>query len=76
SACAPITSVRGQFLGALGIVIKAEYFADLVSARKIGATGYGYMMNKQGIILAHPVRDHILKLDVNTIAELAAINQR
>ena len=76
SACAPITSERGQFLGALGIVIKAEYFADLVSARKIGATGYGYMMNKQGIILAHPVRDHILKLDVNTIAQMAGINQR
>ena len=40
SAFAPIKSDRGEFLGVFGTVIKAQYFTDLISQRKIGETGY------------------------------------
>jgi methyl-accepting chemotaxis protein len=76
SASAPIKNESGKFLGILGLVIKADYFGDMVSGRTIGRTGYAYMINTNGIILAHPNREHILKLDVNTIAPMAAINKR
>jgi methyl-accepting chemotaxis protein len=76
SASAPIKNASGKFLGILGLVIKADYFGDMVSGRTIGRTGYAYMINTNGIILAHPNREHVLKLDVNTIAPMAAINKR
>ncbi|MFO7715393.1 methyl-accepting chemotaxis protein [Desulfosarcina sp.] len=74
--CAPIKSDNGQFLGILGTVIKAEHFTNLVASRKIGQTGYGYMMDNKGIVLAHPTAEHVLKLDVNSIPDMASINKR
>jgi methyl-accepting chemotaxis protein len=72
--CVPIKGTSGKFLGVFGLVIKAEYFTEVVSSRKIGETGYGYMINQKGLILAHPKSEHIMKLDVTSIGEMAAIN--
>jgi len=74
--CAPIQGDRRQFLGLLGIAVKAEYLTDLIANRKIGQTGYGYMINETGMILAHPKADNILKLDVTTMAEMKSINDK
>jgi methyl-accepting chemotaxis protein len=75
-ACVPIKSDGSRFVGVLGLVIKAEFFTDLVSNRKIGRTGYGYMIDKNGLILAHPKPEYVLKLNVSGIKEMAALNKR
>jgi methyl-accepting chemotaxis protein len=75
-AGAPVLAQNGEFLGILGFAIKARYFAQPIPDRKIGRTGYGYMINRNGIVIAHPNPDHVLKLDVNTIAPMAGINKR
>jgi len=72
---APVRSASTPFLGAVGLVLKADYFTRLVAERKVGTTGYAYMTNKEGIILAHPKAEHVLKLDVTTIKEMAGINE-
>jgi len=74
--CTPILMENGKFLGTLGLVIKAEYFTEVVASRKIGDTGYGYMINKKGLILAHPKQELVLSLDVTTIKEMASINRK
>jgi methyl-accepting chemotaxis protein len=66
-AAAPITSPGGAFLGIFGLVIKADSIISLVSDRKIGATGYGFMVNKQGLMVAHPDKKQILSLDLNRV---------
>lgn len=76
AVCAPIKGRNGQFLGMVGTVIKASYFTELISNRKIGKTGYGYMLDKNGLVMSHPNPDHILKLNVTTIKEMSEINQR
>lgn len=75
-ACAPILSDANEFLGALGVVIRAEFFTNLISGRKIGNTGYGYMINSKGIVIAHPKKDFLLKLDVTKIDAMKKINDR
>lgn len=72
-ALVPIKSESGDFLGMFGAVIKAEFFIDVISGRKIGKTGYGFMLNKEGVVLSHPVADNILKLDAAKIPEMKAI---
>lgn len=72
---APIRSKTNQFLGVVGLVLKAEYFTHLVADRKVGETGYAYMINKEGIIIAHPKSEHLLKLKVTAIKEMSAINE-
>jgi len=76
TVCAPIQSVQGRFTGLLGTVIKANYFTDLISSRKIGETGYGYMINEKGLTLAHPKPEYILKLNLTSIAEMKEINDK
>jgi methyl-accepting chemotaxis protein len=67
---APYLSPRGEFLGVFATVIKAEYLTTIIANRKIGRTGYGYMLNEKGVVLAHPVTDNVLKTDINQIPEM------
>mgnify|MGYP001217470515 CR=1 FL=1 len=76
TVCAPIQNDQGQFMGLLGLVIKANYLTDLVSNRKIGESGYGFMVDRNGVILAHPKAENILTLDITTIAEMKGIADR
>jgi len=75
-ACAPIQSLNNTFLGGLGVLIKADFFASLISDRKVGDTGYGYMINEKGIVIAHPKKEFLLKLDVNKIDAMKSINDK
>ena len=60
--------IEGQgFLGAVGLVFKVELLTELISGRKIGKTGYGFMTDENGLILAHPISENILKLDVTKL---------
>ncbi|MCW7752909.1 methyl-accepting chemotaxis protein [Desulfobotulus sp. H1] len=69
----PILSEKGEFLGVFATVINAEYLTNIVSTRTLGRTGYGYMLNEKGVVLAHPVPDTILKTDINNIPEMSHI---
>ena len=62
--CAPVKSATQEFVGSLGVVLKVEFLTGLISGRKIGKTGYGYMTDKSGLILAHPVPENILSLNL------------
>ncbi len=64
---APIVSEQGEFLGIFGLVIKVEYLTDLISGRKIGNTGYGFMTDKTGLVLAHPTPKNILSLNISEL---------
>lgn len=62
--CSPIKSNSSALIGAFSLVIKVEYLANLISGRKIGKTGYGFMTDKTGLLIAHPVADNILTLNL------------
>lgn len=65
--CAPIISDDGNFLGAFGMSMKASALTDLVQTKKIGETGYAFMINENGIIIAHPNEELLLTLDLKTV---------
>ncbi len=75
-ACAPIEAKNGKFLGTFGLVIHANYFTELVSGRKIGETGYGFMADANGLCIAHPKPENILKTNFTNIKEMDAITRR
>jgi len=54
--------VLGVFVNAVKLSHFNENFVDQI---KIGEEGYAYMFNKQGKILAHPVKSNILELDIS-----------
>ncbi|MBF0303874.1 MAG: methyl-accepting chemotaxis protein, partial [Desulfamplus sp.] len=66
--CAPVKSPQNTVEGTFCIVIRIAYFTEIISNRKIGATGYGYMVNKDSLIIAHPVNDMILSVNLHDLA--------
>jgi diguanylate cyclase (GGDEF)-like protein len=72
--CGPIFSDNGAFLGVVGTLLKASVITNLVTTRKIGETGYCFMINEQGLIIAHPDEKNVLKLDLKTVEGMGKIS--
>ena len=62
TACAPIMK-EGAFIGAVILGIKLDSLSEKVSA-KMGETGYGFMIDSKGQVLAHPKKEFILEMDM------------
>ncbi len=63
---APILDGR-NVIGILGLPLDVGSFAQrLVTKVKIGKTGYPVILNKAGLVVAHPDKDFIFKLDTAT----------
>ncbi|MDR3564749.1 MAG: methyl-accepting chemotaxis protein [Negativicutes bacterium] len=52
---------NGQIVGVIAAVIDFGSLAKKVGAIKVGQTGYGYLIDKTGLIVFHPNKDMILK---------------
>ena len=72
-ATAPLKSGSGQMLGLLGLAINVDFLIETVASKKIGQTGYAYMANADGIIVAHPKMELVLELDLKTLAGMESI---
>ncbi|KPJ97493.1 MAG: hypothetical protein AMJ60_11005 [Desulfobacterales bacterium SG8_35] len=56
-------TVNGVLLG----YIDLEYFNNtFIDSIRLGNTGYAYMLNPKGLVIAHPDKENILKLDLST----------
>jgi methyl-accepting chemotaxis protein len=73
--CAPILSDDGTFLGAFGMSMKASALTDLVQTKKIGQTGYAFMADENGIIIAHPNAEFLLTLDLKTLKGMEGLTK-
>ncbi|MDR2551034.1 MAG: methyl-accepting chemotaxis protein [Desulfobulbus sp.] len=73
--CAPIFSYSGEFLGVFGLSLKAQQLLSHVSTVKVGSTGYAFMCDRSGLIVAHPSKELEMKLDLKTLAGMEAITR-
>jgi methyl-accepting chemotaxis protein len=73
TACAPIAQ-DGKFVGSVAVVIKMDSLADLVTA-KMGQTGFGFMVDQTGLLIAHPDKANILTLNLTTIKGMEEISK-
>lgn len=64
TVCAPIMSGTGEFLGALAVVLKVDFVANKVASVKFGRTGYSFMVDKSGLIIAHPKKELVFSLNI------------
>ncbi|MFH2065187.1 MAG: methyl-accepting chemotaxis protein [Pseudomonadota bacterium] len=61
---APILDSSGKIVGVAGTAIKIDFLIDKIVSTKIGETGYPFMLNKDGLTIAHPKKEHILNLNL------------
>ena len=53
----------GTLRGMAGFEIKMETLSAVVASIKLGNTGYGWMVDQRGIVIAHPVKETVLVLN-------------
>ena len=71
----PIQGGQGDFKGLLAMVLRADRISKRISGTKIGKTGYGWMVDKNGFFVAHPNPDNILKLNFKDLKGMEAISK-
>lgn len=54
----------GSTRGMIGFEVSMRLFTDIVENLKMGETGFGWMVDQNSIIIAHPIQNHILKLNL------------
>jgi methyl-accepting chemotaxis protein len=62
---APIRVDGETVLGALGLVLNLSPFMDMVTQGRWGQTGYVFLTDAAGKVIAHPRQDFILKLNIH-----------
>jgi len=74
-AAAPIPSAKG-FVGMLGVVYKLDNLSQEIAGFKIGATGYAYMADQRGLLVAHPDPKLLLELNIRKLQGMEGISRR
>jgi methyl-accepting chemotaxis protein len=71
--CVPVMK-DGNFIGVIVLALKIDYLAEKVT-EKIGETGYGFMIDPAGLIIAHPDKANILSLNISTVKGMEEISK-
>jgi len=72
----PLQDNSGSFAGILGVSVKLSVLSEEITQVKIGETGYPFMLAKDGVFIAHPVKDYIFKLNVSKLDGMEDIARR
>jgi methyl-accepting chemotaxis protein len=64
----PVKDAGGGIKGVLaGVVDLGVFTATVIDRIKVGAMGYAYLVNSQGVVVAHPDKKQIQKLDLSKL---------
>ena len=74
-AGAPIPSAKG-FVGMLGVVYRLDSLSQEIAGFKIGSTGYAYMADQRGLLVAHPDPKLLLELNIRNLKGMESISRR
>ncbi len=61
---APIKDDNGNIIGLVGVDVNLSVITDIINDEKIGTSGYAYMLNKDGLVMAHPNKNFIYKYNI------------
>jgi len=64
---APVYSDGGKVIGTISAILDIGFVNELIVDAKLGTTGYAFVIDDTGLIIAHPVAD---KVFVTNLAEL------
>jgi methyl-accepting chemotaxis protein len=72
----PVRSADGKVVGVVTNILSAKYLNDFIVNTKAGETGYAFMVNKEGLFIAHPDPKNILSKNINSLKGMEAIAGR
>jgi methyl-accepting chemotaxis protein len=70
---APLRGERGESFGSVAFISKIDLIAQKIAGTKVGKTGYAFMADAGGRIIAHPRKELILELDLKSVKGMEGI---
>ncbi len=70
---APIIAEGGEIVGCMAVILKIDFLVEKIAGTKIGTTGYAFMADAAGRVIAHPKKELILELDLKTAKGMESI---
>lgn len=70
---APLLGEKGEFVGCIAVIAKIDFLMERIVGTKLGQTGYSFMTDATGRVIAHPKKEHILELDMKTLKGMETI---
>ncbi|MFO7568492.1 MAG: cache domain-containing protein [Smithellaceae bacterium] len=61
---APVYSGSNQIIGVVASIININFLSDNIASATLGKTGYAFVIDKTGLIIAHPNKDLIVSLNI------------
>ena len=61
---APVKGENGQIIGVVGAVVNTKTLVNKIASLRVGETGYAWMVDKNGLVVAHPKQEYILELNL------------
>ncbi|MBU0927580.1 MAG: methyl-accepting chemotaxis protein [Spirochaetes bacterium] len=68
----------GAIVGVAGGTLSLAYLSEVVSSERVGETGYAFLIDASGLVIAHPSADKVLSFNITAADDpgLAAIGRR
>jgi methyl-accepting chemotaxis protein len=63
-AAYPVKDAEGAVLAMVGLQIQVDALSALVGSIKVGKSGYGWLVTRSGVVIAHPDPANVMSLDV------------
>jgi methyl-accepting chemotaxis protein len=67
---------RGRIVGLYALAISLDTFSSIIRTIKIGDAGYGWILDGNGIVIAHPNSDYVMKLDIHKADDSGFVGMR
>ncbi len=76
SACPIFSGRTNKIIGVVSCIINVGYLIDMANEIKIGQTGYSLLVNEEGMVLAHPDKESILKLNYKKLKGMEGLSEK
>jgi len=73
---APIISEGDEIVGVIAAILKLEFLSSLIADATIGETGYAFITDADGNVIAHPNETILFKQNVKELQGMEAIAQK
>jgi len=74
--CAAVKNMNAAFAGVIVAVLRLDAFSDVLVSTRIGKSGYPFMVDQSGALIAHPDKNLVLKSNVKKIAGMQGLAEK
>ncbi len=60
----PIKNDGGEIVGVIAGAVELEKVSAIINEEKLGDTGYGFMLSKEGLMIAHPNQEIVMEQNI------------